>query len=55
MKSRKLSRICYTCDSIVTSARESVAEQVEKLRMNIAAAGDQLTRAQSELCGGTHA
>ena len=28
----------------VISARESVAEQVEKLRLNIAVAGEQLTR-----------
>ena len=39
-------RICFPFDSFVTSARESVAEQVEKLRRNLAAAGEQLTRSQ---------
>ena len=33
-----------TFELIVNSARESVAEQVEKLRLNIAVAGEQLTR-----------
>ena len=33
-----------TFEPFVTSARESVAEQVEKLRVNIAVAGEQLTR-----------
>ena len=46
---RKISRICFTFDSIFTSARDSVAEQVEKLRINIAAAGEQLTRSESEV------
>ena len=36
--------ILATFRLFVTSARESVAEQVERLRVNIAVAGEQLTR-----------
>ena len=39
-----MKKILSTFEPLVTSARESVAEQVEKLRVNIAAAGEQLTR-----------
>ena len=35
---------CFPFDSFVTSARESVAEQVAKLTRKIVASGEQLTR-----------